>query len=484
MDVGARSIDTDGGQCRRRLLIVSNRLPFRVVEQHGTFRLRPSSGGLATALRGIHARSNSLWVGSAAAGHFAPGAGRMNDRLAAARLASISLSELEASGFYRRYSNGILWPTLHGMASLSASDREGWGMYRSVNARFADAVAASWRSGDDIWVHDYQLLLLPSMLRERLPTARIGFFLHTPVPSPATLDALAEWPELANGMLGADVIGFQTRRDAGHFAAAIADERCAAGDPAYLRSLDGRLVRVIACPIGIDHGAFAERSHHPSVLKHLSMLREGSTGPVFVGIDRLDYTKGIPERLLAFEGLLTLDPGLRRRARFIQVAVPSRAGVSGYDALRRRVEEIVGRINTVWGTADWTPVKYVYGSVDANMLVALYRAADVMVVTPRCDGMNLVAKEFVASRTDGDGALVLSRTAGAARELRAAVLVDPVDVGSIVAGYRRALLMPVTERRSRMLTLRDAVRSCDVFGWADRFLETLSRTCATAALDG
>jgi trehalose 6-phosphate synthase/phosphatase len=230
----------------------------------------------------------------------------------------------------------------------------------------------------------------------------------------------------------------------------------------------------MACPIAIDHSAFVHRSRHPAVLTQAAGMQGVTTGPLFVGVDRLDYTKGIPERLLAFERLLHFEPGLRGQARFIQIAVPTRHGVAGYDEVRASVAALVARINAVHGTANWTPVEYVCGSVDRNSLVALYRAATVMVVTPKADGMNLVAKEFVASRTDGRGVLVLSRTAGAAEELRAAVLVDPHDVSSIMEGYRRAIRMSAVERRSRMRTLRKIVLSRDVFVWAHQLLTAVA----------
>ena len=451
----------DDGQ-GQRLIIVSNRLPFAAVEQCGEYWLRPSDGGLASALRGIHARSKSLWIGSTGTLDVRLFGGALRKRFAAARLVDVPVSPDEVNGFYRRYSNGILWPLLHGMEPPVPADREGWEMYRAVNTRFADVIADHWRDGDTIWVHDYQLMLLPAMLRERLPQARIGFFLHTPMPGAAEMERAAEWPDLAAGMLGADVVGFQTDRDRCRFAGAIPS---AIGDATP---------RLIACPIGVDYSQFAGTARRIGVRQRSTELRASMQGPLFVGIDRLDYTKGIPERLLAFERLLNFEPELRHRARFIQIAVPSRDGVGGYDEIRREIETIVARINDQYATAHWQPVEYRCGAIDTTELVALYCAADVMVVTSKRDGMNLVAKEFVASRADGTGVLVLSRAAGAAEELKGALLIDPNDVESIMTGLRRALFMSAAERRSRMRRLRDAVRANDVYGWADRFLNTLS----------
>jgi trehalose 6-phosphate synthase/phosphatase len=464
----------------RRVVIVSNRLPFSMSERDGRPTLQRSSGGLAAALRRIHERSATLWIGSLGAPALTDATARaMEERLDAAGAANVRLSDAEFAGFYRQFANGILWPTLHGMACPSATDHSGWEMYCTVNERFANAVASRWRNGDTIWIHDYQLMLLPALLRDRLPNARIGFFLHTPFPAVPELADLAEWKSLAAGMLGADVVGFQTARDARHFVeasghAAAYDDRAVA-----TLSAGGRRVSVIACPIGVDSGWFAARSRERAVaVARAALLRDtrgSARGPLFVGVDRLDYTKGISDRLLAFERLLQVEPELRGSARFVQVAVPSREDVGGYAEMRQRIEAIVDRINTRYATPTWTPVDYLYRCVDPHTLVALYRAADVMVVTPRRDGMNLVAKEFIAARTDGGGALVLTRTAGAAAELRAAVLVDPGDIDSILDGYRRALRMPVAEARSRMRRLRSIVSSRDVYAWADQFLDALRR---------
>ena len=467
----------------RRLLLVSNRLPFAAEQENGDYWLRPTNGGLANALRRIHAKANSLWVGSIDSA--VPACDReaqLRDRFAAARLVPIALSDDEVAAYYRHYANGVLWPALHGLSPRSKADAWSWGMYQSVNERFAKAVVTEWREGDRIWVHDYQLMLLPAMLRARLPDAEIGFFLHTPFPQ-RHVTALAAWPQLAAGMLGADIVGLQTRRDADAFEDAIAVNLRASERHAFAAKPDRRLGRVVAAPIAIDHAWFAERASHPAVLDQCASMRASCPGPLFVGVDRLDYTKGIPERLIAFQRLLDFEPQLRGRACFVQVGVPSRDGVEGYGEIRERVERIVAEINGTYGTASWTPVKFRCESIDANTLVALYRAANVMVVTPKRDGMNLVAKEFVASRTDGGGVLVLSRRAGAAEELRAALQIDPDDVGSITAAYRRALRMSVAERRARMSRLRARVRRTDVLKWADHFVNARGRDAAMGVRD-
>jgi trehalose 6-phosphate synthase/phosphatase len=455
-----------------RLLIASSRLPLSVSKEHGT--LVESTGGVAAALRSVHIRSRDVWIGAVSHSELATAVQLgWGQRLASLGAASVELSDVEMTDFYSRYANGILWPSLHEVPSPMPGDGDGWRGYRAANQRFADALCAAYRHGDTIWVHDYQLMLVPAMVRRCIPHATIGFFLHTPVPPPAELRSIREWPELLAGVLGADAIGVHTVPYARHFIDA-ARGRVAVDRDARLVAPEGRPVCVHASPIGIDSHQFDGRARHPDVRAATATIRRQSPGPLFVGVDRLDYTKGIAERLRAFERLLRFEPGLHGRARFIQIAVPSRDGVAGYEATRRAVEALVSSINARFGTPEWAPVDYAYKSVDRDALIALYCAADVMVVTPRRDGMNLVAKEFVASRFDEDGMLVLSSTAGAASELTSAVLVDPGEVASIMEGYRRALDMSAAERTARMRRLRAAVRANDVRAWSASCLRALS----------
>lgn len=455
-----------------RVLIVSNRLPLTAVVRGNDVRLRRSSGGLATGLHGVHQRSGGLWIGwSGAASDVSPAIrGAIEKSMRAAGAVAISLDENELAGFYKRYSNSLLWPVLHGRQARGGEPD--WPTYQAVNVRYANAVAEHALPGDSVWVHDYHLMLVPGLLRLRRPDLRIGFFLHTPFPEPAVFASLPDRAALLEGVLGADVIGFHTADYARRFVATV--KECL---PHATRdnevTVHKRVVEVIACPMGVDAATFSAHGGAPAVAKEASRLRGAGPCRLLVGVDRLDPTKGIPRRLLAFERLLSIRPALRGRVRFIQVAVPSREDLPRYRETRTRVEEIVRRINERFGRPDWTPVEYVYGSVDVQALVALYRAADVMLVTPLCDGMNLVAKEFVASRVDGDGVLVLSDQAGAAVELRTALLVDPRALDHLVGAYESALAMSVGERRVRMRRLRHAVAANDVFHWASRFLDIL-----------
>jgi trehalose 6-phosphate synthase/phosphatase len=460
------------------VLIVSNRLPTTVRVEDGAVRLDASSGGLATGLRGVHERAQGVWIGwSGAAGALTPALHAEADRLlSAAGARGVSLDAGEVAGFYQRFANGVLWPVLHDAAPYEPPTPEDWATYRAVNERFADAVAAEARPGDRVWVHDYHLMLLPRLLRGRRPGVRVGFFLHTPFPVPESWRAVPQAAELLDGLLGADAIGFHVPAYAARFADAA---ESLLGRPGWLAGgagvVDdrGRDVLVHATPMGVDAGAFAARAADPRARLGAERLRARG-GPLFVGVDRLDPTKGIPERLEAFGRLLEARPDLRGRARLVQLAVPSRADVPAYQALRARVESLVARLNAQYGSSDYTPVEYAYGSVGPHELAALYLAADVMLVTPLCDGMNLVAKEFVASRADLDGVLVLGERAGAAAELRTALQVDPRDVDALARAYAAALEMSPAERRVRMRRLRARVEAHDVRRWADACLAQLA----------
>ena len=457
-----------------RLLIVSNRLPITVHTQGGEVTLSPSSGGLATGLRGVHERVNSIWVGwSGVSAPVADDVQRCIDRgLSATGAVGVPLTAREVEGYYERYSNGVLWPVLHertDLASVSAAD---WATYRTVNEKFADAIARELRPGDRVWIHDYQLMLVPRLLRSRRPEVLIGFFLHTPFPTRASWDAIPHRADLLDGLLGADVVGLHTELYASRFVEAAATILGRHGNAHEVH--DGeRTVRVQSCPMSVDVAAFEERAMRPSVAARVSELRHPDE-VLMVGVDRLDYSKGIPERLRALARLLERRTDLHGRVRLLQLAVPSREGIPVYRTLRAEVESLVAQINGRFGNERWLPVAYQYGSMDADTLVALYRAADVMLVTPLRDGMNLVAKEFVASRVDEDGVLVLSGQAGAAAELGASLLVDPTDVDALASTYATALALSRAERRVRMRRLRRIVRRHDVGDWARACLFPLS----------
>jgi trehalose 6-phosphate synthase/phosphatase len=462
-----------------RVLLVSNRLPVTVRLDGGAIEVERRTGGLAASLSGPHQRSGGLWIGW-------PGeTGALDDkarevlasRCKALRLVPVSLSKEEVRDYYERYSNGVLWPVFHyflGEAPLHVRDGQA---YERVNERFAEAIAEVWRPGDVVWVQDFQLLRVPALLRKRIPHARIGFFLHVPFPATDVFRTLPDRAALLEGMLASDLIGFHTSGYARHFTSAVEAILGARIGPDSVW-WNEREVRIGAFPMGVDATAFGRKAIGADVDARVRDIRGADHGGrVLLGIDRLDYTKGILRRLLSFERLLQLHPELRGKVRMIQVAVPSRTNVDAYQDFRAEVDRIAGRINGAFATARWTPVHYLYRSLSEQEVIDLYRAADVMLVTPLRDGMNLVAKEFVASRIDGDGVLLLSEFAGAASELPDAVLVNPYDVDGVADALVYALTLPEEERRARMRGLRSRVTRWDAARWASSFLESMESSC-------
>ncbi len=459
-----------------RILIVSNRLPITVQRRDGGVAVERSSGGLATGLGRMHASSGGLWIGwPGIAGEVdATDAEALEARYRELRVVPVSLSQEEVDRYYEGYCNGLLWPLFHSFLGQLPLDVPDWPLYERANARFADAVVSQHQPGDLIWIHDYQLMLLPRMIRDRIPGARIGFFLHIPFPASDTFRTIAARRALLEGVLGADLIVFHTASYMRNFASSVLHVLGAATEVDQLR-YKGRATSLGVFPMGIDAKRFADLSGSAEVAALVDEFRGPTEERLLVGIDRLDYTKGIPRRLLAYERLLSNHPDLVGRVRLVQVAVPSRTNVEAYAEFRTQVDAMVGRINGRFGTPHWAPVHYVYRGLSEAQVVALYRAADVMIVTPIRDGMNLVAKEFCAARTDDDGVLVLSEFAGAASELGEAILVNPYDVDETASSIHRALLLSDDDRRARMQLLRQRVSSYDVFHWADTFVASMER---------
>ena len=460
---------------RPRVLIVSNRLPITIGVDSGTPVLRNSHGGLATGLQGVHDESGGLWIGwpGNLLGCDEPQRASIVAELMARRTVPVFLSDDEIRVFYEEISNNVLWPICHDRIDHLPLRVEGWDTYEAVNERFAETVVAHWRPGDLIWIHDYHLLRVPALVRRRLPTARIGFFLHVPFPNPEVFFTLSVRRWLIEGMLGADLIGFHTRRYRGHFTGALRRLFHVEMNSSGLVEHTGGTTKLGIFPMGIDADDFATRAASDAVAIKTAALKHRSLR-LLVGVDRLDYSKGIPRRLVAIERLLQRHPFWRERVRFIQVAIPSRGRVNAYQQIRRQVEGLVGRINGEFATPDWTPIHYLYRSVPSETLLALYRAADVMLVTPLRDGMNLVAKEFVASRADNGGMLVLSEFAGAADELADAIIVNPYDVDGVADAIHYALTMSDGERRACMSRMRDHVRTHALGAWTESFINDLA----------
>jgi trehalose 6-phosphate synthase/phosphatase len=481
--IGHHEVDEIAPQNRRvvpKLITVSNRLPVTVSVDGERVAVKPSTGGLATGLRRVDLGDGSLWIGWSGTAAIPPAqSGNVRAQLSAMHAEPVALSPREIEVFYEQICNAVLWPICHDRIDQLPLRVSGWDTYEAVNQRYADAVADAWRPGDLIWVHDYQLLRVPRLIRQRIPEARVGFFLHVPFPNPEIFFTLSMRRWLVEGMLGADLIGFHTRRYRGHFTATLRRLFGLEMNNANRVRYEGRDVTLGIFPMGIDAEEFAGRAAERDVsVRTLELEQPGIR--LLVGIDRLDYSKGIQRRLLSLEQLLIKQPDGRQHGRLIQIAVPSRGRVGAYRRLRTEVESLVGRINGEFSTPSWTPIHYIHRSVTPTTLVGLYRAADVMLVTPVRDGMNLVAKEFAACRSDEDGVLILSEFAGAADELADACIVNPYDVDAVAATIHEALTMSGEERRARMRRLRSQVFEHDVHRWAKEFLAALAATDAEA----
>ncbi|HET8644870.1 MAG TPA: trehalose-6-phosphate synthase, partial [Vicinamibacteria bacterium] len=444
----------------RRLIVVSNRLPLTLRKSDAGWRTDRSSGGLATALWPMLRGTDGLWIGWP--GDSVTGDPRRQAEIerwrSEERCLAVELPAQMASRYYEGYANQTLWPLFHHFPlDLHYEERE-WEAYVQANQAFRDAVLQELRPGDRVWVHDYQLLLLPQLLREAAPDLNIGFFLHIPFPSSEVFRILPRRDEILRGLLGADLVAFQTHNDLQHFRSCLA--RVLGFDSRLDRvEVAGRFIRLEALPIGIAPEEFSGLLDDREVQKVLHSFRRRFNGKkVLLAVDRLDYTKGIPHRLRAFRRLLSKAPHLRGKVVLVQVAVPSREGIPLYEKLRKQVNGMVGEINGDFGTADWTPVVYIHRGIPRAELVALYARADVGWVTPLRDGMNLVAKEYVACQirgtgpepASGAGALLLSEFAGAAAEMGEAFVVNPYDEERTAATLEAVLAAPEEERRVRM----------------------------------
>jgi trehalose 6-phosphate synthase/phosphatase len=473
-----------------RTLIVSNRLPTKVLRNEEGLTFQPSEGGLATGLGSIYRQGDNLWIGWP--GLFVQDEAEedhIREELREDNMAPVFLTEAEIRDFYEGFSNSTLWPTFHYFSEFAEYEQTHWEAYVRVNEKFCEAVLAHAGPEDTIWVHDYQLLLLPEMLRKARPEASIGFFLHIPFPSQELIRVLPWRTELLRGMLGADLIGFHTFGYMRHFLSAVTH---LLGYPAQNGQIEtpNRSVRVDAFPMGIDYERYAKAAASPEAEEHQAEYREALRDTrVILSIDRLDYTKGIAQRLRAFDQLLQRYPEWRGQVSLIMLVVPSRDQVAQYASLKEEIDELVGRINAQYRTISWNPILYFYRSLPLEELAALYRLAEVALVTPMRDGMNLVAKEYVASRLDQRGVLILSERAGAARELSDALIINPTDMGQLVEAMHEALVMPEEEQITRMTAMQTLVKRYNVFSWTRLFMNQLAytkmkqHTLATEKLD-
>lgn len=466
------------GHAGYNLVVVANRLPVDMsVADDGTVSWQRSPGGLVTALEPVMQSADGAWVGWAGSPGLAADPFDADDM----RLVPVTLSAVEVERYYEGFSNDTLWPLYHDVIAPPAFHRQWWDTYRKVNQRFAEAAAEQAAEGAMVWVQDYQLQLVPGMLRALRPDLKIGFFDHIPFPPLEIFQQLPWRRQVVEGLLGADLIGFQRAGDAANFSRAVRrlTDLTTRGQIIQVPAdgdLPARAVRAAPFPISIDSRRFDELARSPEVQARAKEIRKDLGDPkiVMLGVDRLDYTKGIRHRIKAYGELLqdgSLDPA---ECTLVQVASPSRENVGAYQELREHVEVLVGRINGEYGEIGHSAIHYLHHSYPPEEMAALYLAADVMLVTSLRDGMNLVAKEYVAARSDDAGVLVLSEFTGAADELSGSVLVNPHDIDGMKDAILRAATMDPKEQRKRMRRLRRKVLTDDVAKWSSRFLTTLA----------
>ena len=468
-----------------KTIIISNRLPVQLQIDNDGITAIPSVGGLATGMKSVHSGGDSLWIGwsGLTEEEIAEGQGPEIDKaLAEHGSLQVPLTEEDVEGFYFGFSNRTIWPLFHYFLEYSEFELKNWEIYRDVNQKFADVVLEHAKDEDTIWVHDYQLMLLPGMIREKRPDITIGFFLHIPFPSFEIFRTLPWRKEILMGLLGSDLIGFHTYDYERHFLSSI--RRLAGIEVSYNEIYaDNRIVRVDSFPMGIDyqkwHQAALEHDrsnggNKSDLQKRLDSHRElAPDGKLLLSIDRLDYTKGIAKRLNAFKYFLDKYPEYKEKVRLIILAVPSRANVPQYQLLKSEVDELVGRINGEFATVSWTPIWYFYRSVPFENLIDLYTSSDIAWLTPIRDGMNLVAKEFIAAKTDQTGVLILSEMAGAANEMNEALLINPNNFEEIADTIYQAINMPVEEQQARNTLLQKRLERYNVEKWANDFMTSL-----------
>ncbi|GAA4197538.1 hypothetical protein GCM10022219_25580 [Microbacterium oryzae] len=458
------------------LVVVANRLPVdRIQDESGQPAWRRSPGGLVTALEQVMQKVDGAWVGWAGK----PGLQVDPFDFDGTHLVPVELSEEELEDYYEGFANGTIWPLYHDVIATPVYKRRWWDAYVRVNRRFAEAAAEVVDEGGFVWVQDYQLQLVPQMLRELRPDVIIGYFHHIPFPAYGLYAQLPWRRQVVEGLLGADVIGFQRAADAGNFQRSVRRilRYGTKRESITIPQPDGTARTAIAkpYPISIDAQSFIELAQDPAIRARAVEIREqlGNPSKILLGVDRLDYTKGIRHRLKAFGELLDDGRVEVGDVTLVQVASPSRPGVEAYQELRDEIELTVGRINGDYDTIHHTAIRYLHQGFPREEMVALYLAADVMLVTALRDGMNLVAKEYVAVHADNRGVLVLSEFTGAADELTSALLINPHDIGGMKDTIMRAIEMPAAEQSRRMRSMRRRVLENDVERWGRRFLADL-----------
>ncbi len=470
-----------------KTIIISNRLPVQLQISDGGLTAIPSVGGLATGMKSVHSGGESLWIGwSGLTDEETPEAleTEIDNALKKHGCAKVKLTEKDIEGFYFGFSNRTVWPLFHYFLEYSEFELDFWNTYKAVNQKFADAIIAQSDEGDTIWVHDYQLMLVPQMVREKRPNTSIGFFLHIPFPSYEIFRTLPWREEILEGLLGSDLIGFHTYDYERHFLSSV--RRLLGLDVSFNDIyLDHRVIKVDSFPMGIDYKKFKDAAivHQQSTKEKRSDFQiklddHKASAPdtkLILSIDRLDYSKGIAKRLNAFEYFLNKYPEYKEKVRLIILAVPSRSNVPQYQLLKKEIDELVGRINGELSTVNWTPIWYFYRSLPFENLIDLYTSSDIAWLTPLRDGMNLVAKEYIATRTDKTGVLILSEMAGSAYEMNEALLINPNNFEQQADTLKNAITMPREEQIARNMFLQNRLERYNVEVWANEFMGALNR---------
>ncbi len=468
-----------------KTIIISNRLPVQLQIDKGEITAIPSVGGLATGMKSVHSGGDSLWIGwSGLTDEEIPDglAPKIDKALAEHGSSKVNLTEEEIDGYYYGFSNRTVWPLFHYFMEYTEFEQEFWNAYKTVNQKFADAILVKADDDDTIWVHDYQLMLVPQMVREKKPDISIGFFLHIPFPSFEIFRTLPWREEILEGLLGSDLIGFHTYDYERHFLSSV--RRLLGLEVSFNDiSLDDRVIKVDSFPMGIDYKKFSDaaKKHAQNSEKDKSELQKrldthkksAPDAKFFLSIDRLDYSKGIAKRIYAFEYFLNKYPQYKEKVRLIVLAVPSRSNVPQYQLLKKEVDELVGRINGEFSTVSWTPIWYFYRSMPFENLIDLYASSDIAWLTPLRDGMNLVAKEYIATRTDQTGVLILSEMAGSANEMNESLLINPNNFEQIAEALHTAINMPVEEQKERNVVLQKRLERYNVEKWANDFMNSL-----------
>ncbi|HAD98785.1 MAG TPA: bifunctional alpha,alpha-trehalose-phosphate synthase (UDP-forming)/trehalose-phosphatase [Cryomorphaceae bacterium] len=459
-----------------KTIIVSNRLPVRIEKSGSQYEFKSSEGGLATGLGSIYKEGNNIWIGW-------PGASFKDNKIKEEITAGLKkesmkpvfLTDQEVEEYYLGFSNQTLWPAYHYFVQYIQYNEKHWKAYQKVNRKFARVISENIEPGDIVWLHDYQLLLVAQMLREDHPDITIGFFQHIPFPSYEVFRMIPWRRELLRGMLGADFLGFHTYDDMRHFLSSV--HRLVGYN--YNRNeiqMEDRLVVVDSLPMGIDYDKFADNVTTEATEERVKRYSE-SLGKqrLILSMDRLDYSKGIPRRLKAFELFLEDNPDYHEKVSLLLIVVPSRDEVPSYQQLKENVDELVGKINSKYGRIAWSPIHYFYRSYPFDALSAFYRMCDVAMITPMRDGMNLVCKEYIASRHEKDGVLILSEMAGSAKELSDALLVNPNDIPGMAKTLKRALDMPKDEQKRHIEVMQESVKKYNIFSWVELFISNLER---------